>query len=42
MSSIINEEYWNYRGDESYHYKGEIFYTVTPIPFTSIDLLDKI
>ncbi len=25
--------YWNYRGSLSYQYKGETFYTVTPIPF---------
>jgi len=27
------KDYWEYRGGISYEYKGETFYTVTPIPY---------
>ena len=33
MDSITSCNYWNIRGGVSYQYKGETFYTVTPIPF---------
>ena len=32
MSNITSQDYWNDRGMNSYWYKGETFYTVTPIP----------
>ena len=32
MSERASKDYWNYRGVKSYQYKGETFYTVTPIP----------
>jgi 2-polyprenyl-3-methyl-5-hydroxy-6-metoxy-1,4-benzoquinol methylase len=28
-----SEYYWNMRADNSYKYKGECFYTLTPIPY---------
>lgn len=28
-----SKAYWNIRGEEYYEYKGEMFYTVTPIPY---------
>ena len=27
------QNYWNMRGKESFNYKGEFFYTITPIPY---------
>jgi SAM-dependent methyltransferase len=31
--TAADKDYWNARGKVSYQYKGETFYTVTPIPF---------
>ncbi len=41
----MNDGYWNKRGKLSYRYKGEIFYTITPLPYyleRRQILLDKI
>jgi len=33
MHDTSNQHYWDDRGGVSYCYKGETFYTVTPIPY---------
>jgi len=32
-SHLANKDYWNERGNKLFYYKGEPFYTVTPIPY---------